>query len=103
MFLARGRVAVLVVSLVVMWPSTGRAQTITDGRVWVGATMQARPVADASWRLAFDTMLRSRDGLDARDAWHVRPAVGVDLNSHTSVWVGYGLFRSLPATGGPPA
>ena len=102
MFRARGgvAVAVLVVSLVMMWPTSSQAQTIKDGRVWVGATVQARPDPDARWKLAFDTMLRSRDGLDALDAWHVRPAVGLDLNSHASVWIGYGLFRSLPAAGG---
>jgi hypothetical protein len=100
MFLARGGAAVLVVSLVMMWPTVGHAQTITDGRAWVGATMQARPDADGRWRVSVDMMLRSRDGLEALDAWHVRPAVGLDLNSHASAWIGYGMFRSRPAAGG---
>lgn len=46
--------------------TTASGQTVTDGRVWLGANVQVRPSPDARWRLAVDTMPRTRDGPDVR-------------------------------------
>lgn len=89
----------VLVALLTLLPTAAAAQTIVDGRVWLGATLSARPSADSPWRIAVDSTLRSRDGFEALDAWHVRPAIGRDVTQHLSIWAGYGFFRSLPAAG----
>ncbi len=80
--------------------TTASAQTVTSHRVWVGANVQARPAEDSPWRLSFDSTVRSRDGVDAVEAWHLRPAVAYDLSTRSSAWLGYAFFRNTPASGG---
>ncbi len=91
---------ILALAIVCGGASVAAAQTTTDERVWVGLSLQARPKTKSPWRATFETQVRSRDGLDALEQWYVRPSVAYDLSTHSSVWVGYALFRTTPASGG---
>jgi hypothetical protein len=96
----RSRVAFFVLAVLCGVASSVSAQTITDERVWLGLSVQARPAKDSPWRGIVETQARSRDGLNALEQWFVRPSVAYDLSTHSSVWFGYAFFRTTPATGG---
>ena len=76
------------------------AQTIYDGRVWWNVTTQERAGTASPWRWYFEVQGRMRDGVDAPDQLLLRPAMGYDLTSRSSVWIGYGYTPGFPATGG---
>lgn len=76
------------------------AQILTDERVWWNATVQKRSGTPSPWRWYFEVQGRMRDGIDALDQLLVRPAVGYDLTSRSSVWLGYGYTPGFPASGG---
>ena len=81
-------------------PPPARAQTITDGRVWWNVTAQERAGTASPWRWYMEVQGRHRDGASDLDQSLVRPAVGYDLTSRSSVWVGYGYTPGYPASGG---
>jgi Protein of unknown function (DUF2490) len=78
-------------------PVAGRAQAISDERVWWNVTVQERARTESPWRWYFELQGRHRDGVSSLDQLLVRPAVGYDLTS--SVWVGHGYTPSYPPTG----
>jgi len=73
---------------------------VTDGRVWAGLVLQERSGTTSPWRWIVDVPVRTRDGVDAVDLTGVRPAIGYDLSSRSSVWAGYAIVGSFPASGG---
>ncbi|MFN2447195.1 MAG: DUF2490 domain-containing protein, partial [Vicinamibacterales bacterium] len=75
------------------------AQTIQDGRTWWNVTLQEQAGTTSPWRWYFEVQGRMRDGVDALDQLLVRPAVGYDLTSRSSVWIGYGYTPGFPASG----
>jgi len=72
---------------------------VTDGRVWWNVTAQERAGTQSPWRWYMEVQGRHRDGLSDFDQLLVRPAVGFDLTSRSSLWVGYGYTPSYPAVG----
>ena len=76
------------------------AQTIQDGRIWWNVTVQERAGTGLPWRWYFEVQGRTRDGVDATDQVLVRPAIGYDVSSRSSVWIGYGYTPGFPAAGG---
>jgi hypothetical protein len=84
----------------VVFPAPLSAQTITDGRVWWNVTVQERAGTASPWRWYLETQGRHRDGTSDVDQMLIRPAVGYDLTSRSSVWIGYGYTPGYPATGG---
>ena len=75
------------------------AQTI-DGRVWAGLSMQERSGTSSRWRWASDITVRSREGVSELDNVVFRGALGYDVSRRSSIWGGYGLIPSFPASGG---
>jgi hypothetical protein len=90
------------VAAVVLLCGTGpvAAQTETDGRLWVNLTFQERAGTDSPWRWYLEFQGRTRDGLDDVDQAIIRPAVGYDLTSRSSLWFGHGYTPTYPASGG---
>jgi len=76
------------------------AQTIYDERAWWNITTQERARTESPWRWYVEVQGRMRDGVDALDQLLVRPAMGYDLTSRSSVWFGYGYTPGFPASGG---
>jgi hypothetical protein len=70
-------------------PALAGAQTVTDQRVWLGFVAQGRARTASRWRWSVDTQLRTREGVSEVDLIVVRPYVGRDLTSRSSVWGGY--------------
>lgn len=89
----------LVALAVVAVPVQAGAQTITDGRVWWNVTVQERARTESPWRWYFELQGRHRDGVSDIDQLLVRPAVGYDLTSRSSLWAGYGYTPSYLANG----
>jgi hypothetical protein len=92
------RTAILISLLVIARPAA--AQTMTDGRVWFTAFLQGRMSKNSPWRWTFETVLRSRDGLDALDTRTFRPTLIYTLSKHVSAGGGYALVSTFPAAGG---
>jgi len=93
--------ALLLAGCVCAWPAAAAAQdTITDERVWFTLSLQERGSPDSPWRWTFETIFRSRDGVDDLDVFSVRPTIIYALNKHSSVGVGYALAPMFPPTGG---
>jgi len=68
--------ALLLAGCVCAWPDPAAAQdTITDERVWFTLNLQERGSPDSPWRWTFETILRSRDGVDDLDTMSLRPTV----------------------------
>ena len=94
-------VVTTVCALLVVTPATSaHAETITDGRVWWNVTVQERAGTASPWRWYMETQGRHRDGTSDVDQMLIRPAVGYDLTSRSSVWAGYGYTPGYPASGG---
>lgn len=94
-----GFVWAFVLSATVIASASTSAQTITDGRTWWNVTVQEKSGTASPWRWYVEVQGRMRDGLDALDQLLIRPAVGYDLTSRSSVWIGYGHTPSFPASG----
>jgi hypothetical protein len=80
--------------------ATAGAETIADGRAWFNVTAQERAGTASPWRWYAELQWRYRDGVSDVDQLLVRPAVGYDLTSRSSVWAGYGYTPGFPAAGG---
>ncbi len=80
--------------------SPAAAQTIVDERVWLGLSIQERSGTARPWRWAVETQLRTRDGVDTVDVFTVRPSIGYDLTSRSSIWLGYVASSMFPDIGG---
>ena len=76
------------------------AQTITDERVWASISLQGRAGTTSAWKWAADSFLRSRDGAGTLDAIGLRGMLGRDLGGGSTLWAGYALGPSFPASGG---
>lgn len=70
------------------------AQTVTDERVWWNATAQERAGTASPWRWYVEVQGRFRDGVSDVDQLILRPAVGIDLTSRSSLWLGYGYIAT---------
>jgi len=93
--------ALLLAGCVCAWPAAAAAQdTITDERVWFTLNLQERGSPDSPWRWTFETILRSRDGVDDLDTLSLRPTVIYTLDTHSSVGGGYAFAPMFPVTGG---
>ena len=93
--------ALLLAGCVCAWPVAAAAQdTITDERVWFTLSLQERASPDSPWRWTFETVFRSRDGVDDLDVLVVRPTIIYTLDSHSSVGGGYAFAPSFPSAGG---
>ena len=75
------------------------AQTITDNRVWFNLTLQDKPKAASPWHWTFETILRSRDGVEELDQVAFRPTLMYNFTASSSVGGGYLIGRSDPALG----
>jgi hypothetical protein len=87
----------VVVVVLLSAAGTAAAQTETDGRVWWNVTAQERTGTESPWRWYFELQGRTRDGVSALDQLLIRPAIGYDLTSRSSLWGGYGYTPSFPA------
>jgi hypothetical protein len=88
---------------VLMWTclavQAAGAQTLTDNRVWWNVTVQERAGTASQWRWYMEVQGRHRaEGRDF-DQLLVRPAVGYDLTSRSSLWLGGGYTPVYPASG----
>lgn len=83
-------------TLMVAQAATASAQAASDGRVWWNLTLQERAGTASPWRWYFELQGRTRDGVDDMDQLLVRPAVGFDLTTRSSLWAGYGYTPSYP-------
>jgi hypothetical protein len=93
--------ALLLAGCVCAWPATAAAQeTSTDERVWFTLSLQDRGSPDSPWRWTFETILRSRDGVDDLDVLSLRPTITYTLNKHSSVGGGYAFAPAFPPIGG---
>lgn len=93
--------ALLLAGCVCAWPAAAAAQdTITDERVWFTLNLQERGSPDSPWRWTFETIVRSRDGVNEVDTLSLRPTVIYSLDKHSSVGGGYALAPMFPAAGG---
>ena len=81
-------------------PIPADAQTITDERIWLGLILQERAGTESPWRWSVESLLRTRDGASTVDVVSVRPVVGYDVTSRSSLWVGYAWSPSFPPSGG---
>lgn len=87
--------------LLVGGTASASAQTATDNRVWFVMPMQGRIGSSTSpWRWIFETILRSREGLDELDTSTLRPYVTFDVTPRISVGGGYAWATLYPASGG---
>jgi hypothetical protein len=78
-----------------------QSTTITDERVWFVMPIQGHiGSATSPWRWSFETILRSRDGLNDLDTMGLRPIINYDLNKRLSIGGGYGWSPQFPVTGG---
>ena len=89
----------LALSAIIRAPAPVSAQTIEDGRIWWNVTLQEKAETTSPWRWYVEVQGRMRDGVDALDQLLVRPAVGYDLTTRSSVWIGYGYTPGFPASG----
>ena len=91
----------LLAGCVCAWAAVAAAQdTITDERVWFTLNLQERGAADSPWRWTFETIARSRNGVDDLDTFSVRPTIIYSLDSHSSIGGGYAFAPAFPAAGG---
>ena len=89
--------ALLLAGCVCAWPDPAAAQdTITDERVWFTLNLQERGSPDSPWRWTFETIFRSRDGVNELDTFSVRPTVIYSLDKHSSVGGGYAFAPMFP-------
>jgi hypothetical protein len=72
-------------------------QTVSDERVWVAFTAQGRMGAASPWRWTIESLIRTRDVVDAVDVFVARAIAGYDLTPRSSVWAGYANSSSFPA------
>ncbi len=86
----------LVCLLAVAASGPAAAQTISDERVWWNVTFQERARTESPWRWYVELQGRHRDGVADFDQLLVRPAVGYDVTSRSSLWAGYGYTPSYP-------
>ena len=87
--------------LLVGWASSAGAQTQVDNRVWFIMPMQGRIGSSTSpWRWVFETILRSREGLDELDTSGLRPYVTFDVTPRLSIGGGYAWANAYPVSGG---
>jgi Protein of unknown function (DUF2490) len=96
----RVRWCVSVFCLFCSLPAGAAGQTLTDHRVWVVVTAQARPKPTSPWQWSIEAVLRSRDGIRTFDVFALRPIVIYRLTPHSTVGGGYLQARSFPASGG---
>ena len=94
-------IALLFGLLTTSLPAPAAAQTISDERVWWNVTFQERAGTESPWRWYVEIQGRHRDGVTDFDQLLVRPAVGYDLTSRSSLWAGYGYTPSYLAVGTP--
>ena len=76
------------------------AQTVVDERLWLAPSIQERQGTDSPWRWALETQQRTRDGVNELDVLTVRPMIGYDLTSRSSVWAGYSATATFLPAGG---
>jgi hypothetical protein len=91
---------VLFVCLLLTWASEARAQAIVDERVWFSATFLQTGSDHSPWRWAFESFVRSHEGVSGVDSFAVRPVVIYRLTSHSSIGGGYAAGALYPLTGG---
>ena len=91
----------LLAGCVCAWPDPAAAQdTIADERVWFTLNLQERGSPDSPWRWTFETIVRSRDGVNDLDVLSLRPTIIYTLDKHSSVGGGYAFAPNFPSTGG---
>jgi hypothetical protein len=90
----------IVLALLAGAPGLTFGQTVTDGRVWSGLVIQGRLGAESSWRWAFDSQFRMRDGLETADLISGRGTLSRDPTSRLSLGGGYGIAAGFPGGGG---
>ena len=95
----RRLIGLLVGLLTTSVPAPAAAQTISDERVWWNVTFQERARTESPWRWYVELQGRHRDGVTDIDQLLVRPAVGYDLTSRSSVWAGDGYTPGYLANG----
>lgn len=82
--------------------TTAHAQstTVTDERVWFIMPIQGHiGSATSPWRWSFETILRSRDGLNDLDTMGLRPIINYDISKRLSIGGGYGFAPQFPVIG----
>jgi hypothetical protein len=79
-------------------PSSASAQTVTDGRVWAGVTLQT--TFSPAWRMSIEIIGRSRDGVSELDLAAFRPTILYAVSERSSIGGGYLVSPSFPAAGG---
>ena len=94
------RKLLFVCTLLCLFATDARAQTVTDERVWFTLTLQEPGNAGSPWRWTFESYFRSREGVDELDSMGFRPTVIYALNPHWSVGGGYAFVPQFPVTGG---
>jgi hypothetical protein len=78
-----------------------QTDTVTDERVWFTFSLQGPIGARSSpWRLAIESFVRSRNGVDNLDSASGRPILSFNIGTHSSVGGGYALASTFPVTGG---
>jgi hypothetical protein len=80
-------------------PSPAAAQSVVDDRLWLTVTLQEQGTDDSPWRWSFETILRSRDGVDALDVFTIRPTAIYQIAPKWSLGGGYALAQTFPAPG----
>jgi len=94
------RKSLFVCTLLFLFATDARAQTLTDERVWFTLTLQEPGNPGSRWRWNFETYFRSREGVDELDSMGLRPTLIYAVTPHSSVGGGYTLVPSFPVTGG---
>ncbi len=94
------KIPLLLFSCVFCASAEARAQTITDGRVWFGASFVDAGSPGSPWRWTVESLVRSREGIDEVDVAALRPTVMYAVNAHSSIGGGYALALSFPVSGG---
>lgn len=89
----------LFVSVLLLFTTDARAQTVTDERVWFTLTMQEPGNAGSPWRWTIETYFRSRNGVDEIDSMALRPTLIYAVRPHFSVGGGYAYVPFFATTG----
>ena len=84
-------------------PSDARAETRSDGRLWLAAIGQGSlgrldPRLE-KWRWWLEGQARFRDDFGTFDQGFPRAALGYTIFPKTAIWLGYAWIRTEPASG----
>ena len=79
---------------------TAPRDTVVDERIWTTLALQRRADAPGPWRWSLETIVRTRDGVNAIDVASLRPILNFNINSHSTVGGGYSYVVYSPATTG---